>query len=333
MRSVVLTAAACVLFVPAVRAAPFTAHGVGRQAGPGRAQVRAPMAPPTMPAPNFSFIDFPGTSVTGAYDLNLGAAPHAKSLVVGSYGPGALSDTGNYYGFLLRLGTKNSVESEAYQTVLPAMNSIYANGINDAGVIVGSFNNNSEGFLLSKGVMTVINVPYQGAAGTNVEGINDSRVVVGSWYTAGGAASHLFTWHHGVFTQVPDYPGGSQQYPGGINNNGDISGIVTDSNGVNHAFLLKNGVYTLIDPPGSAYTAGGGVNDADEIVGLYCTTVQDCSQNSENTHGFLYSNGTYTTIDYPNAPFTTVTSINDQGMMVGFYVDQGGYGHSFLINP
>jgi probable HAF family extracellular repeat protein len=333
MRSVVLTAAACVLFANAARAAPITAHGVVQQAGPGRAQIRAPMAPPTTPPPNFSFFDFPGTSFTGGFALNLGATPHAKSLVVGSYGPGAYQATGDYYGFLLRLGAKNSVESEAYQTVLPAMNTLYVNGINDAGVMAGSFNNNSEGFVLAKGVMTVINVPYQGAAGTNVEGINNSGVVVGSWDTAGDAASHLFTWHHGNFTQVPDYPGGSHEYPGGINNNGDISGIVTDSNGVNHAFLLKNGVYTLIDPPGSAYTAGGGVNDADEIVGLYCTTIQDCDVNSSQTHGFLYSNGTYTTIDYPNAPFNTVTSINDQGVMVGFYVDQGGYGHSFLINP
>jgi hypothetical protein len=324
MRFAVLTAAFCVIAAPGLLAAPL------RVPTQGPAGARAPTA-----SVNFTFLDFPGTYNTIAGALNLGATPHAKSLVVGGYGPGVYSGSGGAYGFLLNLTDKKSVFSEGYETLLPAMTSLGASGVNDAGHIVGSFSDGSQshGFLLQGGKFTRIDVPFQGAAVTTANGINDAGVIVGIWYTAGYAEGYIFTFYHNKFTQIPPYPGSSLPYPGAINNNGDIAGVLNDSNGVVHGFLLHNGTYTFIDPPGSVYTAAGGLNDSGDVTGIYCTTLQACGTPATGIHGFRYSNGTYTTIDYPGAGETSITDINDQGVMTGFYVDQAGFFHSFLINP
>jgi hypothetical protein len=330
MRRAVSAAAACLLFAPALHAAPPPLPLQRQAVLTGRGQPGTPR--PAAPV-NFTFLDFPGTSFTGTYGINLGAKPGAKPVVVGAYGPGINGGSGDTFGFALKQKTKNSIMSESYQTILPTMNNLLASDINDSGHITGTFGPSlNHGFLLANGAFTQIDVPYEGAAGTTAEGINNAGVIVGNWY-ANSVIEHIYTWQKGVFTQVPDDPGYSLPYPGGINNNGDITGVITDAIGVNHGFLLKDGIYTLIDPPGSVYTAAGGLNDSDAVVGIYCTSVQACSTPANGIHGFLYSNGTYTTIDYQGAAETSVDNINNQGVMVGFYVDQTGANHGFQINP
>jgi uncharacterized membrane protein len=46
-------------------------------------------------------------------------------------------------------------------------------------------------------------------------------------------------------------------------------GQYTDTNGAIRGFLLKSGVFTIIDGPGSTYTQPMGINDGDVIVGQY----------------------------------------------------------------
>ena len=49
-----------------------------------------------------------------------------------------------------------------------------------------------------------------------------------------------------------------------------------------HGFLLRDGSYTTIDVPGSTYTEIAGINDADQIVGVYRDAMG-------NNHPFLAS--------------------------------------------
>jgi probable HAF family extracellular repeat protein len=331
MRFPVLTIAACVLFAPALRAAPLKGHGLFRPGASAHAGAAVPKTQAPSAAVNFTFLDFPNTSYTAVYGLNLAANPNAKQLLVGSYGPG-VAGSGDYTGFLLKVSTKKTVMSESYEAILPTMNSLFANTINDSGEIVGQFGADPQihGFLLAHEKLTQIDAPYEGAVGTQTSGINNAGVIVGTWYTASGTAGGMFMWHHGAFTQIPADPGTSNPEATAINNGGDIVGGLDDSNGVGHGFLLHDGVYSLIDPPGSLYTIVNGINDSGAIVGQYCTT-QDCKQTA--LQGFTFMNGTYTTINYPDAIATSLNDINDAGVVVGVYFDQAGFVHGFLINP
>ena len=71
-----------------------------------------------------------------------------------------------------------------------------------------------------------------------------------------------------------------------------------------------------------------GINDAGQIVGVYCDS-------SGTPHGFLYngSTSTYTTIDDPlGTKGTAAFGINDAGQIVGYYVDSSGVDHGFLYS-
>jgi probable HAF family extracellular repeat protein len=142
----------------------------------------------------------------------------------------ALNASGDYDNFLY---------SNGQYTLLTAISSlgnpVFANGINDAGTIVGYANDSnqvSHGFILKNGQVTSLNDPNAGTT-TNFEGV------------AG--------------TQLND-----------INNNGAISGFYVDANGNTNGFVYQNGVFTTVDDPlGTNGTYICGINDLGQVVGFY----------------------------------------------------------------
>ena len=80
----------------------------------------------------------------------------------------------------------------------PGRRFTFANGINNAGTIVGDYTTatGASGFVLSGGVFTTIQVP--GAAVTEIYGINDSGMIVGDYSDADGNV-HAF-----IATSVPE---------------------------------------------------------------------------------------------------------------------------------
>ena len=82
---------------------------------------------------------------------------------------------------------------------------------------------------------------------------------------------------------------------------------------------MGQGTYTQFDPPGSLYTAAGGIDTAGDIVGYYVDA-------SSTWHGFMFSAGTYTNVDYPGAQYTYPNGINDLGQIVGsWYPPDSGF--------
>jgi hypothetical protein len=82
---------------------------------------------------------------------------------------------------------------------------------------------------------------------------------------------------------------------------------------------------TYSDPisfPGSPVTIAVGINNRQQIVGLY---VDAAGKN----HGFMNDGKKFTTIDFPGAALTQVYKINDAGLMVGFYENTDGLDHGF----
>ena len=117
----------------------------------------------------------------------------------------------------------------------------------------------------------------------------------------------------------------------GFNNLDQLTGLLFNSTGA-HAFIDKNGVYTIIDDPNAApgTDQGDGINDLDQVVG------QDFDSAGSN-HGFLYSNGRFTTIDDPKGSLvmggTAPIAINDLGEIVGWYFDAQGNADALLATP
>ena len=96
-----------------------------------------------------------------------------------------------------------------------------------------------------------------------------------------------------------------------------------------HAFLLDDGAFTTIDPPGAsgAFTVATGINDREQIVGYYLDA-------GGTSHGFLRDKkGVFTTIDHPDGIGKTVAlDINNRGQIVGAYVDAELATHGFLLD-
>jgi uncharacterized membrane protein len=102
------------------------------------------------------------------------------------------------------------------------------------------------------------------------------------------------------------YPGSVVTSARGINNTGDIAGVFTCgpagcinplTNEVSapgtHGFLLRQGVYTRVDVPGSISTTVRGISVHGVVVGHYNDT-------AGVAHGFLYHDGNYVyPIDVP----------------------------------
>jgi len=255
----------------------------------------------------FGMVDFPGQMDSGAFGVN------DKGQMIGGYGTQMVGDGVTNHGFLLKgtkfteidypgaaytepngmndsgiivgqYGTSLSDEQgfelvgKTYTTIVyPGAVDTSANGINKSGEIVGYWDSGGDGhgFLLSKGVFTSIDVP--GAIITGASGINQTGEIVGVYYNGDGS-SHGYLLQNGTFTTI-DYPGGySQNYLGGINDQGVIVGGYgepTTINGVSyaweHAFIYQNGQFTKADAPFGppAATQPFGINNSGMIVGEY----------------------------------------------------------------
>jgi hypothetical protein len=160
-----------------------------------------------------------------------------------------------------------------------------------------------------------VNDSCQGVSGNNVvgdctlnEGTNGNYMVI---YLYDGSTYTIFTF--------PNCRGVSGN---------NVVGYIVDSNNVQHAYILYNGIYTTIDPPGTAETTSGGSRalgvSGNNVVGIYVGS-------SNVTHGFFYNGTTYTTIDPPGTTRTNCTGVSGNNV-VGTYVDSSNVTHGFLYN-
>ncbi len=214
-----------------------------------------------------------------------------------------------------------------------------ARGINRWGTIVG--NTHNAGTTLYSAFVRYPNgslykyfVP--GASATVFARRNSQGITVG-WYTDTKVASwdgltHNHGWVvSGSSTAVVNYPSAADTFLQGINRWGTIVGAFYDRNTyMEKAFVLKNGVFTHITPPGSSSTdwnSAVSINDKGVIAGWYFDS------QIGRIVGFTLANGVYTTIENPKGTVgpdasTQVYDINSSGVMVGRY--NFGYGFIYI---
>jgi len=237
-----------------------------------------------------------------------------------------------------------------------------ANGINRAGLIVGSYfdNTGQHGFLLQSGVYTRID--YPGAQASTAQGINDKGQIVGLAEPIG----YVFDVNKQSFTPI-QYPDALYTYPVAINNAGAIAGYFQKANLIYQGFEQVNLDFTEIIPRGSTGTFVNGISSDGRLVGyaninnnyLNFSSSQGkfrtisipgatgpfvLGTNPEGTAfvgyydqfaaiGFVYRNRVFQALSFPGSIITAASGINAKGEVVGYFIDSSGATHGFLWTP
>jgi hypothetical protein len=146
-----------------------------------------------------------------------------------------------------------------------------ARGINDAGTIVGRWDNSTgtHGFILQNGIYTNYNVP--GSTVTGLWFINNNGQFGGDYETPDGVTHGLIVSGSTITTiTIPNSP---TTIIHDLNDNGLAVGIYVDPNNslIDHSFLynLATGQITPLNFPGAPDTDLYGINDAGVIAGTY----------------------------------------------------------------
>jgi len=216
-----------------------------------------------LPATNqYKIFNYPGADYTIALGIN------DANTVVGTFA----NDDNQAHGFFLVNGTKFT----QYDVIGSSGTSVQ--GINNAGDFAGTVGSNGDyqGFVSIAGTVTTFQAMGRP---TDAYSINAFGTTVGFFVNAQATGVDGFLRDSaGNITQI-DYPGSIQTGCTGINDAGAITGFYTDSNGVDHGFVLINGTYRTLRAP---YVAA--INNHYAIVGSFVAK-------NGKTYGFLRPRG------------------------------------------
>jgi hypothetical protein len=261
-----------------------------------------------------------------------------EGVISGYFGSGAAGHPNKGYLLLPRQGYYINEN-------FPGSVQTQVTGLNNRGVTVGFWSNTNMGVGMDAnfgwvnvdGHFRTTDFPTGDPASPVVDqnlGVNDEDVVVG-FYTDGQGNNHgyeynIYTRHFSTVTD-PNAPSASLT-AAAINDRGDVAGFYTNpATGNTDGFLLSHGRFTDLAVPGASATMAAGVNNFDEVVGVYTVG----SGSSAVMHGFTWTpQRGFRTVDDPHgAGTTTINGVNDFGQLVGFYVDANGNTDGFLASP
>jgi probable HAF family extracellular repeat protein len=219
----------------------------------------------------YTNIDYPGGAAASARAIN------AQGDIVG-----VLNDADGTHGFLFHDGQLTKID-------YPGATSTIAFGVNNSGDITGRYSTagGTFAFILSAGVFRNVHIPAGSTLGV-YDAEDNGLLQVGDVVLKSDSSEHGFVKQLNQ-VQLLDPP--ATVFPcshaRGINQRGEIVGafsIVTNVDECNshppaHGFVMHNGSYDTIDPPGSGDTFAFGINDDGVVVGVV-------TDKQGNTHGF-----------------------------------------------
>lgn len=252
----------------------------------------------------------------------------------------------------------------------PGATATFANDINDAGVIVGTYYAGGlpHGFVYAAGAYH--DVDYPGADWTQVTGIGREGDIVGYYGHDTELIFHGFRRtrdgefiaidHGGHWNTMPQDVNSSGVVAGCIHNNGAMFGWVLGDDGFS-GYTVGEGwysfsMYTGVSDTGilagwfwntgrvSAFVIGGGGDRTDFDfpgasntqawdVNLHGCTVGWYGPSAASSRGFLrHANGAFVAIDVPGATWTRALGVNAGHVVVGAYKDGTGT-HGFVLRP
>jgi probable HAF family extracellular repeat protein len=247
-----------------------------------------------------------------------------------------------------------------------ATGSTFAEGINDAGNVVGSSEDagGTHAFYKSGVVWTEYPVAPSGAS-SFADAINDAGVTAGSYTSPSGLRPYYGDPSVSITAYIePDGDFGAVAT--GVSKSGQLVGEYFNLTG-SHGYTGTIGHFTTVSVPGATgVTTAYGINDKQGIVGNFIDgsgqhgfigpvgsfvpfdvpgssktlgfgvndrgRVTGWFTDGSGDHGFTMMGGVYVTLDVPGAVATYAQGINDKGQVVGYF-DQGGFSHGFVATP
>src|ERR1017187_9614126 len=232
--------------------------------------------------------------------------------------------------FLLAVCCLGQAQTYSYSTFdAPGSASTVANGMNNAGQIVGLYRDAAgvtHSFLRSADGTTypTIVVPGSQPGTTTADAINNPGQIAGNYIEAssGLMRSYIRSADGGTFTSF-DIPNlGPSGGPKGINDNGVITGLVLGFSAASaHGFIrAADGTFTTIDVLGGIRPVA--IDSNGDIAGWYIA-----GGSGGLDHGFLRSPaGAYTTFDLPGTDNgARLVSINNHGQVAGYGVNYNSF--------
>jgi probable HAF family extracellular repeat protein len=241
-----------------------------------------------------------------------GTSSRAKSInSLGQVVGGSRTVSGSNHAFLWENGVMYDLNSS-----LPAGSDwcLYgAEGINDAGQIVGNGSRDGQGsaFLWENGGVQDIDT----ATGddSTAGAINAGGQVVGGARFAGGER-YAFLWDSGVMQQLGAL-GGTHSYACGINASTQVVGKAYLEDSTYHAFLWEEEVMHDLGTLGGPYSWAYGINASGEVVGW-------ASDPSDDSRAFLW---------LPAPAYGLPAGMHDLGTLGGLYSHANGINASGYI--
>jgi probable HAF family extracellular repeat protein len=262
-------------------------------------------------------VDFPRSPDSTAQGLN------SRGDIVGLYGPNLPAYEGTEQSYVLEGNTFQEL-------VYPGAPYTLGLGINRNRKIVGWYadsNGNAHAFLRTG--KDYSNIDHPGSDNTIASNINNTGVIIGTYYQNASGIIHGFVLKKGVYVTI-DPDGSTFTEPVGINSNGAIVGFWIDQNQLSHGFVYQDNEFTTIDYPGADNTLLSGINDQGQMVGDYGDDIIVGQHDWPTPNAFFLDHGTFTLIQLPVSDAqVTWTNTFVANEFVGMYVDSLGHIHGY----
>jgi len=203
-------------------------------------------------------------------------------------------------------------------------------GISDRGHISGYFGSAAaghpgQGFILRPpyAAREYQDIDFPHSAQTQLNGLNEQGIQVGSYSVSGGQAGfYLMNAHYSAVS----FPAGDSASPPvnrllGVNNAGIAVGFYADAGGLHHGYRynIATRQFSAVTVPGASSVTAAAISNTGSVAGFFTGP-------AGATSGFLLlTSGQVITLSIPHATMTEALGVNDSGEVVGTYqLGRGG---------